>query len=342
MTEIIQSESELEEILTRPGPELVEFFKTLTGRLLILGAGGKMGPTLAVLARRAADAAGSRLRVVAVSRFSEANTRQWLEARGVEALGCDLLDGSPLRQLPDAEHLLYLVGVKFGTTQSPAATWAVNTLVPARVCERYPESRVVALSTGNVYPFSDIGRGGSKESDALTPLGEYANAAVGRERILEFCSRRAGTRVALLRLCYAIDLRYGVLADLARWISTGQPVPLANGYFNCIWQGDANEMALRALTLGDSPPTVWNLCRPERFSVREIASRLGDWLGRSPQFTGEESTTALLVDSSRICTALGCPRTPMEALLRWTAHWVKQGGRSFGKPTHFEVRDGNY
>ena len=342
MTEIIQSESELEEILTRPGPELVEFFKTLTGRLLILGAGGKMGPTLAVLARRAADAAGSRLRVVAVSRFSEANTRQWLEARGVEALGCDLLDGSPLRQLPDAEHLLYLVGVKFGTTQSPAATWAVNTLVPARVCERYPESRVVALSTGNVYPFSDIGRGGSKESDALTPLGEYANAAVGRERILEFCSRRAGTRVALLRLCYAIDLRYGVLADLARWISTGQPVPLANGYFNCIWQGDANELVLRALSLAESPPTVWNLCRPERFPVREIASRLGDLMGRSPQFTGEESATALLVDSSPICTALGCPRTPMETLLRWTAHWVKQGGRSFGKPTHFEVRDGNY
>jgi nucleoside-diphosphate-sugar epimerase len=342
MTEIIQSESELEEVLTRPSVELVEFVRTLAGRLLILGAGGKMGPTLAVLARRAADAAGRQLSVVAVSRFSEANTRRWLEARGVETLGCDLLDGSAVRQLPEAENVLYLVGVKFGTTQNPAATWTVNTLVPARVCERYPGSRMVALSSGNVYPLSDVSRDGSTESDALTPLGEYSNAAVGRERIFEFCSRRQGTPVALLRLSYAIDLRYGVLADIARRVQSGDPIPLVNGYFNCIWQGDANEMVLRALSLAGSPPTVWNLCRPERFSVREIAGRLGDLLGRSPRFAGHEATTALLANSSRICATLGSPRTPMEILLRWTAHWVKQGGRDLGKPTHFEVRDGNY
>jgi len=342
MTELIESESELVEVLTRPSPELVEFVRTLSGRLLLLGAGGKMGPTLAVLARRAADAAGRQLSVVAVSRFSETNTRQWLEARGVETRSGDLMDGSAGRQLPEAENVLYLVGVKFGTTQNPAATWALNTLVPARVCERYPESRLVALSSGNVYPLSDVNRSGSTETDALTPLGEYANAAVGRERIFEFCSRRQGTPVALLRLCYAIDLRYGVLADLARRVQSGDPIPLANGYFNCIWQGDANEMVLRALSLAGSPPTVWNLGRPERFSVRETASRLGELMSRSPQFTGEEATTALLADSSRICTALGCPRTPMETLLRWTARWVKQGGRDLGKPTHFEVRDGNY
>ena len=340
--ELIHSESELEEVLTRPSPGLVEFIRTLSGRLLILGAGGKMGPTLAVLARRAADAGERRLSVMAVSRFSEPETRQWLAARGVETLSCDLLDGGAVRQLPDAENVIYLVGMKFGTTRNPAATWAVNTLVPARVCERYPESRTVALSSGNVYPLSDVGRGGSTETDALTPLGEYSNAAVGRERIFEFCARRQGTPVALLRLCYAIDLRYGVLADLARRVQSGDPIPLANGYFNCIWQGDANEMVLRALSLAGSPPTVWNLCRPERFSVREIAGRLGDLLGRSPRFAGHEATTALLADSSRICATLGSPRTPMEILLRWTAHWVKQGGRDLGKPTHFEVRDGNY
>jgi len=342
MTELIQSESELEEVLTRPSPGLVELIRTLSGRLLILGAGGKMGPTLAVLARRAADAAGRQLSVVAVSRFSEANARQWLEARGIETLSGDLLEGSAVRQLPDAENVIYLVGMKFGTTQNPAATWAANTLVPARICERYPASRMVALSSGNVYPFSDVNRSGATETAALTPLGEYANAAVGRERIFEFCSRRHGTPLALLRLCYAVDLRYGVLADLSRWIRSDQPIPLANGYFNCIWQGDANEMILRALSLAGSPPTVWNLCRPERFSVRETASRLGELMGRSPEFTGEEATTALLADSSRICTALGGPRTPMEAMLHWTAHWVKQGGRDLGKPTHFEVRDGNY
>jgi dTDP-4-dehydrorhamnose reductase len=340
--DLIHTEAELEEVLTQPSPQLVEFIRTLSGRLLILGAGGKMGPTLAVLARRAADAGTRALRVTAVSRFSEASTRSWLETRGVETLGCDLLDGNGVRQLPDAEHVLYLVGMKFGTTRDPAATWALNTLVPARVCERYPGSRIVALSTGNVYPLSDVRQDGSREGDALTPLGEYANAAVGRERVFEFCSRRAGTRLALLRLCYAIDLRYGVLADLARWINAGQPVPLTTGYFNCIWQGDANEIVLRALALAESPPTVWNLCRPERFPVREIANRLGELMGRSPRFAGEESATALLADPARICAALGCPRTPMETLLRWTAHWAKPGARDFGKPTHFEVRDGKY
>jgi nucleoside-diphosphate-sugar epimerase len=342
MTEIIQTESELEEILTRPHPELIEFIRTLSGRLLILGAGGKMGPTLAVLARRATEAAGRQLSIVAVSRFSDASGRTWLETRGIETQSCDLLDETALRALPDAENVVYLVGLKFGTVQNPAATWAINTLVPARVCQRYPHSRIVALSSGNVYSLSDVKGSGSMETDAIRPLGEYPNAAVGRERIFEFCSRQQGTRVALLRLCYAIDLRYGVLSDIARWVNSGPPVSLANGYFNCIWQGDANEMALRALALADSPPTVWNVCRPERFSVREVANRLGELLNRSPAFNGREEATALLADASKICAALGAPRVPMETLLRWTAHWVKQGGRDLGKPTHFEVRDGNY
>src|SRR5689334_4847603 len=289
LPEIIQTEAELDEIMTRPSPALVEFMKTLSSPLIILGAGGKMGPTLAVLARRAADAAGHKLEVVAVSRFSDAGSRRWLEERGVKVLGCDLLDGQAVSGLPDAENLIYLVGLKFGTSQNPAATWAMNTLVPARVCERFPRSRIVALSTGNVYPLSEVSRGGSVETDALTPLGEYANAAVARERIFEFHSQRNGTLLTLLRLFYAVELRYGVLADIARKVHAGEPIPLANGSFNCIWQGDANEMILRALALTASPPSVWNLCRPEIFSVRQIAEQLAGLLGRPPVFDGSES-----------------------------------------------------
>ena len=338
----IRTEPELEEVLTRPNHGLVEFIKQLSSPLLILGAGGKMGPTLCVLARRAAEIAGHRLDVVAVSRFGDESARRWLEDRGVKTASCDLLDADSLARLPEALSIIYLVGLKFGTAQNPSATWAMNTLVPARVCERYPRSRIVALSTGNVYPLSEVSRGGSVESDPLTPLGEYANAAVARERIFEFHSERNGTVVALLRLFYAVELRYGVLVDIARKVLSGEPIPRANGSFNCIWQGDANEMILRSLALVAAPPPAFNLCRPEAFSVKQIAMQLGELLGRAPVFTGNESTTALLGNPSRICAALGPPPTPLEAMLRWTAHWVKQGGRDLGRPTHFEVRDGQY
>jgi nucleoside-diphosphate-sugar epimerase len=329
-------------VLTRPSPPLAGFIRTVSSPLLILGAGGKMGPTLAVLARRAAEAAGHKLDVVAVSRFRDAASRRWLEERGVRTLSCDLLDGPAVSRLPDAENLIYLVGLKFGTAQNPAATWAMNTLVPARVCERFPRGRIVALSTGNVYPLSEVSRGGSVEADALTPLGEYANAAVARERIFEFHSRRHGTALTLLRLFYAVELRYGVVADIAHKVHTAQPLPLANGSFNCIWQGDANEMILRSLELVASPPSAWNLCRPEIFSVREVATRLGELLGREPVFTGSESATALTANAASLCARLGAPQTPLDRMLRWTAQWVKQGGRDLGRPTHFEVRDGNY
>jgi nucleoside-diphosphate-sugar epimerase len=338
----IGTEPELEEILTRPGRALIEFIRGVSSPLLVLGAGGKMGPTLAVLAKRAADAAGHRLEMAAVSRFNDAGSRRWLEERGVKTVSCDLLDAQALARLPDAENLIYLVGLKFGTAQNPAATWAMNTIVPTRVCERYPGSRMVALSTGNVYPLGEVRRGGARESDALTPTGEYANAAVARERLFEFHSRRNGTAVALLRLFYAVDLRYGVLMDIARMVFTGTEIPLANGSFSCIWQGDANEMVLRALPLAASPPSVWNLCRPEIFSVRETALRLGQLLGREPVFSGRESETALVADAGRLCAALGEPVVPMETMLRWAAHWVRNGGRDLGRPTHFEVRDGNY
>ena len=338
----IETEQALDEFLTRPRTELVQFIKSVSSPLVILGAGGKMGPTLAVLARRAAETAGHKLDIVAVSRFSDAHARRWLEECEVHTLNCDLYDPTATRQLPETENVLYLVGQKFGTTQSPAATWAANTIVPARVAERYAAARVVALSTGNVYPLSPVARGGSQESDPLTPLGEYANATVGRERIFEFISQRSGTPVVLLRLFYATDLRYGVLRDLADKIWAGGPIDLANGHFNCIWQGDANEMVIRSLALAGSPATAFNLTSAEIFSVREVATRLGELMGKPAKFIGAESDAALTGNTSKLRALLGDPPTQLDAMLRWTADWVKRGGRSLGKPTHFEVRDGRY
>jgi nucleoside-diphosphate-sugar epimerase len=301
-----------------------------------------MGPTQAVLAKRAAEAANCPLEVIAVSRFSNPHARAWLEKHRVKTLSADLTQASDLESLPDSEALIYLVGQKFGTAEDPAATWVINTIVPARVAERYSKTRIVALSTGNVYPLSEVARGGSVETDQLTPAGEYANATVGRERIFEFYSHHQNTPVALLRLFYAVELRYGVLVDIARKVYCRQPIGLANGYFNCVWQGDANELALRSLALASSPPSVWNLCRPEIFSVRDVATRFGKHFGISPQFEGVEASTALLGNSSRLCAKLGPPLVSLELMLQWVAHWVAQGGRTLGKPTHFEVRDGQY
>lgn len=340
--DVIENEQALDELLTRPRPELVQFIKSVRSPLVILGAGGKMGPSLAVLARRAAEAASHKLDIIAVSRFSDTNARRWLEECEVRTLSCDLYDRAATRQLPETENVLFLVGQKFGTTQSPAATWAANTIVPARVAEHYAAARIVALSTGNVYPLSPVARGGSVESDPLTPLGEYANATVGRERVFEFFSQRNRTPVVMLRLFYAIDLRYGVLRDLAEKIWAGKPIDLANGHFNCIWQGDANEMVIRSLALAASPAVAFNLTSEDVLSVRTVATRLGELLGKPARLIGAENETALIGNTAKLRALLGDPPTPLEAMIRWTADWVNRGGRSLGKPTHFEVRDGRY
>ena len=342
LPETVGSEEALDELLTRPRPELVQFIRTVRSPLVILGAGGKMGPSLAVLARRAAEQAGRKLEIVAVSRFSNPQARQWLEQRGVTTLSCDLLDGADCRRLPAAAEVLFLVGVKFGTADNPAQTWAANTLVPARIAEHYSRARIVALSTGNVYALSSAKGDGSTEQDPLTPLGEYPNTVVARERIFEFFSRRNRTPVALLRLFYAAELRYGVLRDIADRIWAGQAVDVSNGHFNCIWQNDANEMVLRALSLAGSPPAAFNLTSARAYRVRAVAERLGQLLGKPVRFSGQEGETALLGDTAKLRARLGDPPTPLETMLRWTAAWVKAGGRNLGKPTHFEVRDGRY
>ena len=339
---VIDDESQLEECLTRPRPLLADFIRSVSSPLLILGAGGKMGPTLAVLAKRAAKLAGHRLEVIAVSRFSDEASRQWLESHGVSTLSADLLARDAVQKLPDAADVIHLVGMKFGTRENPALTWAVNTLAPAHLAERYEKARLVALSTGNVYPLVSIHSGGAREEHLLNPLGEYANAAIARERIFEYFGRKNGTPIALIRLTYAVELRYGVLVDIARKVYAGEAIDLTAGYFNCIWQGDANEMILRALPLAASPPAAFNLTCPDILSVREVATNFSKLFDRPARFVGAEADTALLSNTERLREELGPPATSLDTIIRWTAHWVQNGGRFLNKPTHFDVRNGQY
>ena len=342
LPETIPCEDDLDEVMTRPSPELVDFIRTVRSPLVVLGAGGKMGPSLAVRAKRAADLAGVDLDVVAVSRFSEDATRSWLTERDVETRSVDLLDADSLASLPEATDVISLVGTKFGTSQNPSRTWAINTLVPDRVARRYADARIVALSTGNVYPFVPTSSGGSVETDRLTPHGEYPFAAVARERIFEHHSQQQGTSIALIRLNYAVDLRYGVLVDIGRRVLAGEPVDVTMGHLNCLWQGDANDMILRSLALAESPPRPWNLTGRETLSVRSLAEEFGRLLGRPATIVGTEAETALLSDSTALRQRLGDPPTPLDTVQRWTAHWLRSGGRLLDKPTHFETRDGAY
>jgi nucleoside-diphosphate-sugar epimerase len=339
-SEMIRSEEQLDDVLSRPSPKLIEVMRCVKGRLMVLGAGGKMGPTLATMARRAAE--GNDLEIVAVSRFNNSAARDWLETRCVKTIRSDLLEESAVKELPDAANIIYLVGTKFGTSNDPGRTWVMNTIVPARVMERFPKSRIVALSTGNVYPNSEVACGGSREEDPLTPLGEYPNSAVGRERVFQFYSQKNQTPVAIIRLLYAVDLRYGVLVDIAQNVWQGTPIQLANGSFNCVWQGDANDLILRALDAAKSPATIFNLSHSKISSVRQVAEKFGTLLQREPQFVGEESSTALIANTARLEKEIGVAETSIETMIHWVAEWIKQGGRNLGKPTHFEVRDGKY
>lgn len=341
LPETIENEAALEEVLTRPSPALVEAVRALHSPLVLLGAGGKMGPSLAMLARRAAQAAGRDLEITAVSRFSDPATRLALEAHDIHTVSADLLDPHALDQLPAGGDVIYLVGLKFGTAQNPAATWAVNTLAPERACSRYRGCRIAALSSGSLYPLTPVSAGGADETHPLTPLGEYANACVARERIFEYCSHRDGTPLALLRLFYAVDMRYGVLVDLAQKVYQGKPVDLSMGHVNWIWQGDANELILRSLALASAPPQAYNLTGPV-CSVRALALRLGELMDREVTFSGSEAPTALLGSPARLNAALGAPGTPPERVLGWVADWTRRGGRLLDKPTHFETRDGRY
>jgi nucleoside-diphosphate-sugar epimerase len=336
------SEDQLEERLTRPAPELIDTLRRLEGDMLVLGAGGKMGPSLAVLARWALEEAGSASRVYAVSRFGSGDAAARLREQGVETIACDLLEREALQKLPDAPNVIFLAGMKFGSTGSPAATWAMNVLLPAMVAERFRGSRIVALSTGNVYPFTPVASGGATEETRPEPVGEYAQSCLGRERMFEYGSDKWGTRAALIRLNYANDLRYGVLLDVAEKVHNGLPVDVTMGHVNTIWQGDANSIVLRCLDRCAAPPYILNLTGAEIISVRDLAQRFGRLLGREVEITGTEAETALLSNAEKCRREFGPPSVPLDTMIEWTAQWVRSGGPTLRKPTHFETRDGKF
>jgi len=342
LPERIRDAAHLDDLLSEPSAAAVDAIRAAGGDILVLGAGGKMGPTLARMARRAMDAAGLRFRTIAVARFSSSQLRHTLEAQGVETIPCDLLDEKAVAALPDAPNVIFMAGRKFGSTGDEPLTWAMNTHVPAIVCRRFRESRVVAFSTGNVYGLISRGRGGSREEDVPAPIGEYAMSCLGRERMFQYFSGRSGTRVAILRLNYAVEMRYGVLVDLAQRIAGGEPIDLAMGYVNVIWQGDANAMALAALAHTASPALILNLAGPEELSVRSISEDLARLLGSTVSFAGTEMNDALLSNGTCGYEVCGKPRVGTARLLAWTADWVRRGGESLGKPTHFESRAGRF
>jgi nucleoside-diphosphate-sugar epimerase len=342
MTKGIQTVEQLEQVLSEPTEPVVEIMRRLPGDIILLGAAGKIGPSLARMARRASDLAGVHRRVIGVSRFSAPEEQARLQALGVETIRCDLLDEFAVAQLPPAPNVIYLAGLKFGSAADAARTWAMNTYLPGNVCRKYRASRIVAFSTGAVYGLTPRAGGGSNETDSPQPVGEYAMSCLGRERMFEYFSGAWNIPVALIRLFYACELRYGVLVDLAHRILTGDPIDLAMGCFNIIWQGDNNAMTLLAFDHVASPPFVINVTGPEILNIRDVSLTMGRLLGKTPKFRGAELETACLGNAARAHRLFGQPGVSAEQLIEWVVDWVKRGGENLGKPTHFEVRDGRY
>lgn len=337
------SEEELEEVLTTPGAGLIEDFAKGAGDLVILGAGGKMGPTLAILARRALDAAGRSGDVVhAVSRFGDAAVRERLERARVKVISFDLVENDDLSALPDAANVIFMVGAKFGAATNASWAWAVNAALPDRVARRYRDSAISVMSTGNVYPFVPASSGGASEEVAPSPIGEYAQSCLGRERVFEFGAQERGTKVAIIRLNYAVDLRYGVLADIGSAVHAGEPVSVATANVNVIWQGYANEIVLRSLQHASSSVFTVNLTGPELLSVESIARRFGDLLGREVTLVDEPEPTALLNDARRCMALFGYPSVSAETLIALQAEWLLAELPITAKPTKWAVRDGKF
>jgi hypothetical protein len=338
----IDSDEQLTAALTQPNEADVAFAHRLTGDTIILGAGGKMGPTLAHRLRRSLDAAGKVSRVIAVSRFSSVEAERELQAADVETIACDLVDPEGVASLPCVPNVLFLAGRKFGSAGDPDLTWAMNTIVPAQVAQHYRDSRIVAFSTGNVYPFVSPERGSCVESDMPAPMGEYAQSCLGRERVFEYYSKKFNTPCLLFRLNYAIDLRYGVLVDIARNVYEGKPVDISVPAANVLWQGDANSYAMRSLELCTSPARILNVTGPETISVQRAAEFYAQRFQRDPVLKGESRGVALLSNAGACHAALGYPSVTATELMEGVAGWIEAGGISLNKATKFQVTDGKF
>ncbi|MSQ93477.1 MAG: NAD-dependent epimerase/dehydratase family protein [Gemmataceae bacterium] len=338
----IENTDHLEDLLSEPAPHAIETLARLDGDLMLLGVAGKMGPTLARMARRASDQAGVPRRIVGVARFSDPHIEGQLQSLGIDTIRCDLLDQAQLEQLPDVPNVIAMFGMKFGSTGQEARTWAMNCLAPALVCQKFRKSRIVAFSTGNVYGLTPVAGGGSRESDPLNAGGDYAMSCVGRERIYEYCSRTLAIPMAILRLNYAVEMRYGVLVDIAQRVWVELPVDLSMGYLNAIWQADANAAALSAFAQLATPPRVFNIAGPEVLSVRRVAEEFASRFGKPVKLEGVESADALLSNAEESHRLFGLPRISAAQMIAWIADWTARGGATLGKPTHFEIRDGKY
>lgn len=338
----IEDIDQLEEMLSRPTHEVIEAMGRLPGDLMILGVGGKTGPSLARMAVRASQAAGNNRKVIGVSRFSGGDVRRILDRDGVETMTCDLLDQAQVNALPDVTNIIFSAARKFGSTGGEPLTWAMNTLVPAYVADRFSESRIVAYSSGNVYPLVPIDSDGSSESDDVAPLGDYAMSVLGRERLFSYFSQRCGTKVTLVRLFYANEMRYGTLRDIGERVLAEQPIDLTMGYLNAIWQGDSNAMTLRCFDVVDSPPRIINVAGARKLSVKDVATQFGQLLGKPVRTEGTPAEDALLCDSRLGHELLGEPTVSEDTIMKWQADWLLRGGASLDKPTHFQTRDGKF
>jgi nucleoside-diphosphate-sugar epimerase len=338
------SSQQLEDALSEPSPQAVQAMARLKGDIMVLGVGGKMGPTLARMAKRASEQAGVTRRVIGVSRFTDGQDAE-LKNHGIETIACDLLNPAAVEKLPDIPNIIYLAGMKFGSTGNTATTWMMNAVLPAFICQKFVASKIVAFSTGNIYGLVPPSKP-SRETDLPNPVGEYAMSCLGRERVFEYHCKKNQTPTSIVRLNYACDLRYGVLVDLAQKIFAGQSVDLSMGWFNTIWQGDANAMALQCFGELDTTPVgtpfVVNVTGPEVLKVRDVAEQLGVRVGKKPIFTGEETPTALLSDASRAFQTFGEPIVSTAELIDWVGDWIVLGGETLNKPTHFESRDGKF
>jgi nucleoside-diphosphate-sugar epimerase len=331
-------EDALEEFISRPTQALLDDFEKLDGDLIILGVAGKVGVCLARLAKRAAP----QKRVVGVARFSDPEVRARLEAWGVETIKCDLLNRDAVEALPKLANVVFMAGNKFGTVGNEPFGWAMNAHVPALVAQAFRGSRIVAFSTLCVYPFGEVATGGCDESVPPTPVGEYANGCVGRERLFQYFSEKFDTPGRLIRLNYAIDLRYGVLFDVANWVRDGKEIDLTTPVANVIWHGDVNNQVLRALRHCEVPAAPLNMGEPRATAIRDLAERFGDRFATEPKFTGTEAATCWVNNTDLATGLFGPPVVPLEAMIEWVADWIERGMASYAKPTRYEVRDGQF